>query len=107
MAAGTGLGGMAVHFTLWPWAVRRGVPVLTEAEGLSDRQLPAYNAILWCWALASIGALLREVPKGSRRWFVLGVLNALPLRASAKHHFRWASEQARTNPAWWNRGLQQ
>jgi hypothetical protein len=106
-AAGTGLGGMAVHFTIWPWTTRRGLPMLTEAEGLSARQLPAYNAILWFWALASIGALLREVPKGSRRWFALGVLNALPLRASAKHHFRWATEQAHTNPAWWNRGLQQ
>jgi len=105
-AAGTGLGGMAVHFTIWPWTVRRGVPVLTEAEGLSSEQLPAYHAILWLWALASIGAFVREVPRGSRRWFVLGALNALPFRASAKHHFRWAAEQARTNPAWWNRGLQ-
>ena len=105
-AAGTGLGGMAVHFTIWPSTLRRGLPMLTDAEGLSARQLPAYNAILWFWALSSIAALLREVPKGSRRWFVLGVSNALFLRVSAKHHFRWAAEQARTNPAWWNRGLQ-
>jgi hypothetical protein len=105
-ANGTALAGAAVHFTIWPWTLRRGVPVLTEAEGLSSRQLPAYNAILWAWALASALALARETPKGARRWFVLGLFNGLPLRLSAKHHFAWAAEQARTNPAWWNRGLQ-
>lgn len=105
-ANGTALGGMAVHFTIWPWKARAGLPMLTEAEGLSTDQLPAYNGILWVWALASALALWRETPRGARRWFVLGALNAIPFRASAKHHFTWATEQARTNPAWWNRGLQ-
>ena len=105
-AAGAGLAGALVHFTIWPWEWRAGVPTLTEAEGLSPDQLPAYNAILWLWALSSALAFWRETPKGARRWFVLGALNAIPFRASAKHHFKWATEQARTNPAWWNRGLQ-
>jgi hypothetical protein len=105
-ANGTALAGAAVHFTIWPWTVRRGVPVLTEAEGLSTEQLPAYNTILWVWALASALALARETPRGARRWFAAGLLNGLPLRMSAEHHFAWASEQARANPAWWNRGLQ-
>jgi hypothetical protein len=105
-AAGTGLSGALVHFSLWPWKLRRGLPVLTEAEGLSPLQLPAYNAILWAWIVASVLALLRETPKGARRWFAIGLLNGIPLRLSAKHHFAWAAEQARTNPAWWNRGLQ-
>ena len=104
-AAGAGLAGAVVHFTIWPWELRGGVPTLTEAEGLSPRQLPAYNAILWTWAVASALALLRETPAGSRRWFALGLLNVVPLRLSAKHHFAWAHDQARTNPAWWNRGL--
>lgn len=105
-ASGAALGGMSVHYTIWPWRMRAGLPWLTEAEGLSTEQLPAYNAILLLWALASILALARETPKGMRRWFLLGAVTALPLRASATHHFKWASEQARTNPAWWNRGLQ-
>jgi hypothetical protein len=105
-ANGTALAGAAVHFAIWPWHVRRGLPVLTEAEGLSTAQLPAYNAILWVWAVACALALARETPKGARRWFAAGLLNGFPLRASAKHHFAWASEQARSNPAWWNRGLQ-
>jgi len=105
-ASGAALGGMSVHYTIWPWRLRAGLPWLTEAEGLSRGQLPAYNAILLLWALASALAFLRETPKGARRWFVLGVFTALPFRVSAKHHFAWATEQARTNPAWWNRGLQ-
>ena len=105
-ASGTALAGAAVHFAIWPWKVRGGVPVLTEAEGLSADQLPAYNAILWAWALAAVTALVRETPRGARRWLLVGLLNGIPLRMSAKHHFAWASEQARSNPAWWNRGLQ-
>ena len=105
-ASGTALAGAAVHFAIWPWKVRGGVPVLTEAEGLSADQLPAYNAILWTWAVASALALLRETRRGNRRWFVLGLLNVVPLRMSAQHHFEWAHEEARTNPSWWNRGLQ-
>jgi hypothetical protein len=81
--------------------------MLTEAEGLSPSQLPAYNAILLAWIAAGALALVREVPKSARGWFALGLINAIPLRMSATHHFAWAAEQARTNPAWWNRGLQQ
>src|SRR5438132_5569263 len=32
VAAGLSLGGVALHFTMWPWEVRRGVPYLTGAE---------------------------------------------------------------------------
>src|SRR3989442_4227525 len=31
--AGLSIGGAAVHFTLWPFEVRGGLPVLVEAEG--------------------------------------------------------------------------
>jgi hypothetical protein len=105
-AVGAGMAGAVVHYSLWPWEVRRGLPALTEAEGLSPAQLPAYNLILWTWVAASTLAVAREIPAGTRRWFVLGLLNFVPLRLSARHHFAWAHEQARTNPAWWNRGLQ-
>ena len=104
-ANGAGLAGAAVHFTLWPWAARAGVPMLTEAEGLSPGQLPAYNAVLWAWALASLAALVTETPPRVRRWFALGTLSGVPLRLSARHHFSWARQQARVNPAWWNRAL--
>jgi hypothetical protein len=105
LAAGLSLGGAAIHYLLWPWELRGGLPYLTEAEGLRSVNLPAYNAILWGWMAAAGTALLRETPRGARRWAILGVAGALPLRASARHHFVWVREQARTNPAWWNRAF--
>ena len=36
---GAALGGALVHFVLWPWELRRGIPALTEAEGLTADQL--------------------------------------------------------------------
>jgi hypothetical protein len=103
--AGLSIGGAAVHFTLWPVEVRRGVPVLSEAEGLEPWQLPAYNAVLYAWALSAAAALAVETPRGTRRWALAGGLAAAPLRWSARHHFAWIKEQARTNPAWWNRAV--
>ena len=49
--AGLSVGGAAVHFTLWPFEARGGLPMLVEAEGLRPEQLPAYNAVLYAWAL--------------------------------------------------------
>ncbi len=103
--AGLSVGGAAVHFTLWPWETKAGLPFLKEAEGLKPKQLPAYNAVLYAWALAAISALALETPRGTRRWALAGLVAALPLRFSARHHFSWIREQARRNPAWWNRAL--
>jgi hypothetical protein len=103
---GSALGGVAVHYMLWPWERRRGLPWLTEAEGLSDGQLPAYNTLLYLWGAAAVGALLVETPKRSRTWALLGLAGTVVFRQTARYHFKWANEQARTNPKWWNRGLQ-
>jgi hypothetical protein len=103
--AGLSIGGAAVHFTLWPFEARRGVPVLVEAEGLKAEQLPAYNAVLYTWALSAGAALALDTPRRVRRWALAGALAAVPLRWSARHHFAWIKEQARSNPAWWNRAL--
>ena len=51
--SGASLAGVVVHFSLWPWRHNRlGIPVLTEAEGLSSSSLPAYDALLYAWAAA-------------------------------------------------------
>jgi hypothetical protein len=102
---GASIVGVAVHFLLWPWSAGRlRLPVLSEAEGLSPRLLPAYNTILWAWAAAAAGSLVWEIPRGSRRWALVG-LGALPgFTASARCHFRWIKEKAAVEPAWWNRG---
>jgi hypothetical protein len=108
LLAGVSLAGALLHFALWPVERRPSghplaLPVLVEAEGLGPRQLPAYNAILYCWAAASLAALAAGTPSGSRRWAVLGLASWIPLAASARHHFAWLRAEAISRPAWWNR----
>jgi hypothetical protein len=104
--AGGSLAGVAVHFILWPWERGRGgLPRLTGAEGLASWQMPTYNAILRAWALASAGAIAFEIPKGSRRWALVGAACLPVFVVSARQHFKWIKEQANSNPAWWNRGV--
>lgn len=104
VAVGANAAACAVHFTLWPWRLTRvGLPVLTSAEGLPDRDLSAYNAILLSWGAASLVASAVLSRTGSARPTVAGFLLALPLRAHARRHFAWVREQAVRQPAWWNR----
>ena len=103
--AGIGVAGVAVHFKAWPWSLHHGVPMLDEAEGLSDGQLPAYNSVLWAWGITSALSVLTETPRGARRFALAGLLNFPILLASAQHHFRWAREQARRDPERWSPAL--
>lgn len=100
---GASLAGVAVHYMLWPWELRRGLPTLTEAEALKQEQLPAYNAVLWFWGLTALLAVFRETPRSGLKWVLLGLLTIPLMRTSATEGFEWLREQARTNPAWWNR----
>jgi hypothetical protein len=103
--AGIGVAGVAVHFKAWPWSLHNGLPMLDEAEGLREDQLPAYNAVLWAWGIASALSLLTETRRGSRRYAVAGLLNFPILLVSARHHFRWAREQAKREPERWSAAL--
>lgn len=103
--AGVGVAGVAVHFKAWPWSLHGGLPMLDEAEGLREDQLPAYNAVLWAWGVAGALSLLTETRRGSRRFALAGLLNFPILLASAQHHFRWAREQARQDPQGWSAAL--
>lgn len=105
-AAGMSVGAAGLHFTLWPWRLAAGaVPVLTQAEGLKPRHLPAYNAILYAWAVPAVVAVAVDTPSRVRPWALAGMAAAGGFRPSASHHFRWVRDQARSNPAWWNRAL--
>lgn len=106
-ALGANLAAVTIHYTLWPWRLRQGMPVLTAAEGLREDQLPPYNAILLAWCGAGLLALAAEVPRRRRYWAAAGFLAALPLRRHARDHFAWVREQSRANPAWWNRGVRE
>jgi hypothetical protein len=104
-AAGIGVAGVAVHFKAWPWSVHGGLPMLDEAEGLREDQLPAYNAVLWSWLLCSALSLPAANSPGARRFALAGLLNFPVLLASARHHFEWAREQARREPDRWSPAL--
>ncbi len=103
--AGIGVAGVAVHFKAWPWSLHRGLPMLDEAEGLREEQLPAYNAVLWTWGIASVLSLLQETRRSERGFAIAGLLNFPILLASAGHHFRWAREQAKREPERWSPAL--
>jgi hypothetical protein len=106
--AGIGAAGVAVHFTAWPWSLHKGVPMLDEAEGLREDQLPAYNSVLWFWAICSVLSLTTEADSKSRRLgLVAAALNFPALLISARHHFRWAREQARLEPERWSPALRE
>jgi hypothetical protein len=106
--SGAALGGAVVHFFIWPWRQNAvGMPILAEAEGLGDSKLPAYNALLYGWAAASVLSIALEIPRRDRRWALLGLATLPLLRLSARHHFSWIVDQAATKPAWWNRGVQE
>jgi hypothetical protein len=99
---GTGLAGGIVHFVEWPWVLRHGIPTLTRAEGMPDERVPAYNRVLHAWILAGALAVLLETPREARPWALAGLALGEPLRRSARHHFRWAREQARREPGRWS-----
>ncbi len=106
LGAGVAIAGVAVHFAAWPWSLRGGVlPWLDEAEGLEPRQLGAYNAILWLWMVGGAGSALLETRRSDRKWVAAGVASGPLLLASARHHFRWAREQARRDPGRWSAAL--
>lgn len=106
VSSGAALGGVLVHFLLWPWRYNKiGIPFLTEAEGIQESMLPAYNTVLRAWFLASALSIALEISPRDRKWALVG-LGTLPLlRRSAKHHFSWIVHEAATNPAWWNKGI--
>lgn len=106
-SAGIGVAGVAVHFKAWPWSLHGGLPMLDEAEGLSEAQLPAYNAVLWFWLLCSALSLPAANRPGARRFAAFGLLNFPILLASAKHHFEWAREQAELEPERWSPALRE
>jgi hypothetical protein len=97
--AGVAIAGSFVHFVEWPWSLRGGVlPWLDAAEGLPPSKLPAYNTILWLWMVGGVGSALLETRRSDRKWVALGI-------ATARHHFRWAREQARREPSRWSPAL--
>jgi hypothetical protein len=105
--AGMSAGAGVVHYTIWPVRLRRGLPMLVEAEGLRSQHMPAYNAILYGWTAAAAAALVLETPPVRRRWAIPGFVIPFLLRPNIRHHFIWLKAEAAVRPAWWNRALRE
>ena len=105
LAFGSGVAIMTpvLHFTLFPWQVRRAVPVLTQAEGLPTSIMPFYNTVLYAWAGAGVLAAVRDTPRRSLPFVAAGILAVIAIRSTAKRHFAWMEREAVRNPRWWNR----
>ena len=102
LGAGTAMAAPALHYTLFPWRVRFGLPVLEEAEGLEGLPLAGYVALLYVWGVSGVLAT-RQLPKSSRRWTLAGIGLAVAFRQLAARHLVWIQAEARRNPRWWNR----
>ncbi len=101
--AGVAIAGSVVHFAGWPWSRRLGIfPWLDEAEGLPPEQLTAYNTILWGWLLGGLGSVVAETEPEHLKFAAAGVATAPLLLTSARHHFKWAREQAARDPQSWS-----
>jgi hypothetical protein len=93
--AGVAVAGAVVHYVEWPWTLRFGVwPWLEEAEGFRPGLLPAYNALLTSWFAGAVGAVATETRREDLKYVAAGLATGPLLLASARHHFRWAREQA-------------
>jgi hypothetical protein len=102
-AAGSALSTAVLHFDVWPWSVRHGLPLLEQAEGFEPSWVPAYNALLYTWSAAGVAAIVLGTPRGARRWALAGFLATVPSKREALRHYAWVQEQAGERPAWWNR----
>jgi hypothetical protein len=103
VGAGVAIAGSVVHFIDWPWSPRFGVfPWLEQAEGLPPERLAAYNSILWAWFLGGVGSALAETRREHLKLVAAGASSAPLLLVSARHHFRWARQQARREPESWS-----
>ena len=102
VGAGTAMAAPVLHYTLFPWRLRFGVPVLEEAEGLKGLPLAGYVALLYAWGFSGASAA-RQLPRSSRRWTLAGIALAIWFRQVAFSHLVWIRSEARRNPRWWNR----
>ena len=102
LGAGTAIAAPVLHYTLFPWRLRFGVPVLEEAEGQHGVALIAYQVVLYVWGLSGVAAT-RQLPKSTRPWTLAGMAVALGFRQLASSHLTWIRQEARRNPRWWNR----
>jgi len=102
VGAGISMAAPALHYTLFPWRLRFGLPVLEQAEGLQGWPLTGYVALLYAWGISGVAASA-QLPRGTRRWTLAGVGLAVVFRQLASSHLVWIQGEAARKPRWWNR----
>ena len=102
VGAGTAMAAPVLHYTLFPWRLRFGLPVLDEAEGLKGLPLTGYVALLYVWCISGVAAT-RRLSRSSRPLTLAGIGLAVGFRQLALRHLVWIQEEARRDPQWWNR----
>ena len=102
VGAGTAMAAPVLHYTLFPWRLRFGLPVLEEAEGLEGWPLAGYVALLYAWGISGVVAA-GQLPRGARRWTLAGVGLTVGFRQLAFAQLVWIRAEAAHNPRWWNR----
>jgi hypothetical protein len=102
---GVYLTAVIAHFAYWPKRWIRGVPYLTECEGLRGAVVAPYNGILYVSGVAAVAGMFEHGRAGARGALVAVVGVPLLLRLQAIE-FRRLRVQAQRHPGWWNRRLQ-
>jgi hypothetical protein len=104
-ANGLYLSAVISHFLGWPRTTRRGLPWLTECEGLSGPVIAPYNVILHVSGVAAIVGLVAE-NRRTAAWGAVVPAFAVPLLLRAqRQEFNRLVAQAGQEPGWWNRRL--
>jgi hypothetical protein len=83
------------HYLSWPWQLRYGIPVLTDAEGLPARWLAVYNFALLAIIISTTIASASEYPDAGHRWHLSGLATLPAQHASARHHIAWLRDRGR------------
>jgi hypothetical protein len=98
------LSAVIAHFLAWPRTTRKGLPWLTECEGLTGPVITPYNVILHVSGVAAVAGLVEN--RGGRVWGALVPLALVPVLLREQHReFGRLLVQARVQPGWWNRRL--
>lgn len=106
MLNGMFLTAVLTHFIFWPKRWVAGLPYLAECEGLRGNVLAPYNAILYVSVLSGVAGVLENGRAGIRGARIPVLFVPVLIRLQSVE-FRRLKAQARREPRWWNRRLQQ
>jgi hypothetical protein len=104
VANGFFLAAVISHYSSWPRVWRRGLPRLTECEGLEGPVIGPYNVLLQVSAVSGVLGLWEN--RSQWRWGIATAAVVTPiLRWATPREYAYLVQQAAEQPRWWNRRL--